>query len=138
MDFLNLISYGVSLQFSSIIISVNCSRENEKMIKIFIGISLQFCFETFIQIIEKDLTALAVIEWHTIYVNKIHLTNTFWILKINLNNNPSSTSLTTGACVINIKLLHMTLKWIKISDTYMVVMAKFSYVGIGTPSAWFS
>lgn len=47
MDFLNLISYGVSLQFSSIIISVNCSEENEKMIKIFIGISLQFCFENF-------------------------------------------------------------------------------------------
>lgn len=47
LDFLNLIPYGVSLQFSSIIISVNCSEENEKMIKIFIGISLQFCFENF-------------------------------------------------------------------------------------------
>lgn len=71
-----------------------------------------------------------------IYVNKIYLTNIFWIFKINFNNNLLSISFIIGVCVINIKLLYMILKWIMILDI-MVVMVKFLYVGIGILSVWF-
>lgn len=83
------------------------------------------------------MIVLVVIEWYIIYVNKIYLTNIFWIFKINFNNNLLSISFIIGVCVINIKLLYMILKWIKILDIYMVVMVKFLYVGIGILSVWF-